>query len=215
MASNVNPDLVEFFMNHHTPGAIGLVGSSKGIYYAVRVAQKSLTKDGKVAKYNHCFLLDDLRWSHHGAGGAMAKAQYILESDYYIHPEHYQIRCGAQENWIAKWCDTSIEHAAVVNFGLNAAQRKEVLATALQLVDEQVKYTVAELIGTWLAIITLQLWKPNPFDAPHAMYCSSYARYCYRKAGRDFMGSSVSISNTAPEHIAQAAIAAGCLTVFS
>jgi hypothetical protein len=31
------------------------------------------------------------------------------------------------------------------------------------------------------------------------MYCSAFVRYCYKKAGADFVGRKVSIPNTSPK----------------
>jgi hypothetical protein len=39
-------------------------------------------------------------------------------------------------------------------------------------------------------------------------------RYCYKEAGRDFLGQEVSISNTTPEDIAQAGIKAGRMIIY-
>ena len=107
-----------------------------------------------------------------------------------------------------------MENAAVIDFGLSENEKDEVLATALQLVDEQVSYPIHELFGTWWAIITKKQWLPNPFDDPHAMYCSAFARYCYKEAGKDFLGNEISVSNTTPEDIAQAGIKAGALKIY-
>jgi hypothetical protein len=46
------------------------------------------------------------------------------------------------------------------------------------------------------------------------MYCSAFVRYCYEKAGADFLGPEVSVSNTTPEHIAQAGIETGKLVLY-
>jgi hypothetical protein len=46
------------------------------------------------------------------------------------------------------------------------------------------------------------------------MYCSSFGRFCYKEAGSDFIGSNISISNTTPEDIAQAAIKDGVIKLF-
>jgi hypothetical protein len=43
------------------------------------------------------------------------------------------------------------------------------------------------------------------------MYCSAFVRHCYKEAGVDFLGPEVSVSNTTPEHIAQAGIKTGKL----
>ncbi len=49
---------------------------------------------------------------------------------------------------------------------------------------------------------------------PHAMYCSAFVRYCYREAGKDFIGPEVSVSITTPEDIAQAGIKAGTIEIY-
>lgn len=47
------------------------------------------------------------------------------------------------------------------------------------------------------------------------MYCSAFVRHCYKKAGKDFIGPEISVSNTTPEHIARAGIKAGKLTMYA
>jgi len=41
------------------------------------------------------------------------------------------------------------------------------------------------------------------------MYCRAFVRHCYKKAGADFLARKVALSNTTPEHIAQAGIEVG------
>ena len=36
------------------------------------------------------------------------------------------------------------------------------------------------------------------------MYCSAFVRHCWREAGHDFVAPTIALSNTAPEHLAQA-----------
>jgi uncharacterized protein YfaT (DUF1175 family) len=107
-----------------------------------------------------------------------------------------------------------VENAAVIDFGLSEDQRDGILATALQLVDEQVLYPIQELLGTWWAIIAKKQWLKNSLDDPHAMYCSAFVRYCYREGGKDFLGNEISVSNTTPEDIARAGIKAGAIRIF-
>jgi hypothetical protein len=57
-------------------------------------------------------------------------------------------------------------------------------------------------------------WLPNPVDDSQAMYCSSFVRYCYTEARRDFLGPEISVSNTTPEEIAQAGIEAGAIKIY-
>jgi hypothetical protein len=46
------------------------------------------------------------------------------------------------------------------------------------------------------------------------MYCSAFLRYCYKEAGRDFLGPKISVSNTTPEDIAQAGIKGGAIGIY-
>jgi hypothetical protein len=211
----LNPKLLEFFATHYKPGVIGMVGTKGTFGMAIREAQSAVTADGEASLWSHCFIFGDLRLDRRGAGGAKSKSPYIYESDIKVNLFKVQLRNGAQENWIGKWCKENVENAAVIDFGLSEDQKDNILATALQLVDEQVLYPIHELLGTWWAIISKKQWLPNPVDDPHAMYCSAFTRYCYLEAGRDFIGSEISVSNTTPEDIAQSGIKAGAIRIYS
>ena len=210
----LNLQLLEFFTTYYKPGIIGIIGSKGTIGLAIREAQKAVTADGKASLWSHCFIFGDLRFDRRGAGSTKSKSPYIFESDLHVDLFKSQLRNGAQENWIGKYCRERVENAAVIDFGLSEDQRDNILATALQLVDEQVLYPIHELLGTWWAIITKRQWVPNPLDDPHAMYCSAFVRYCYKEAGRDFLGSEISVSNTTPEDIAKAGIKAGAIKIY-
>jgi hypothetical protein len=212
---DINPQLLRFFTEHYKPGINGIVGTKGTIGMAIREAQKAVTTDGETSLWSHCFIFGDLRLDRRGQGGTMSRSPYIFESDLKVDVFKPQLRNGAQENWIGKYCREKVENAGVIDFGLSEAERDNVLATALQLVDEQVLYPIHELLGTWWAIITKKEWLENPVDDPHAMYCSAFVRYCYKEAGADFLGPEVSVSNTTPEHIAQAGIKAGKLKLFT
>jgi len=200
---DVNERLLNFFTEHHKPGTIGLVGSNDPIGQAVREAQRAVTGNKKPSLWSHSFILGELRLDRRGPGNARSESPYIFESDLKIKLFKPQLRNGAQENWIGKWCGTTVENAALIDFGLSEDEKDDVLATALQLVDEQVLYPIQELLGTWWAIIARRQWLENPFNDPHAMYCSSFVRHCYQEAGRDFLGTEISVSNTTPEDIAR------------
>ncbi len=215
MVEELNPKLLEFFTWNYKPGIIGMVGTKERIGMAIREAQRAVRADGKASLWSHCFIFGDLRLDRKGQGGAKSKSPYLFESDLKINLLKSQIRNGAQENWIGKWCREEVENAAVIDFGLSSDQKEDILATALQLVDEQVLYPIHELLGTWWAIITKKQWLPNPVDDPHAMYCSAFVRFCYREARKDFMGPEVSVSNTTPEDIAQAGIKADGIKFYS
>jgi len=209
----INNRLLEFFVAHYKPGVIGLIGTKDVIGLAIRAAQKEMTEDGRASLWSHCFICGDLRLDRRGECNEITKSPYILESDLDLKPFKSLFRNGAQENWIGKWCGEKTEHAAVINFQLSDDERDRVLATALQLVHDQVLYPVQELIGTWFAIVMKKQWLPNPLDTQHALYCSAFVRHCYREAGRDFLADEVHVSNTTPEDIAQAGLKAGRLSV--
>ena len=211
---NINRRLLQFFTEHYKPGIIGVVGTNHTLGMAIREAQKKITPNGESSLWSHAFIFGDLRLDRRGPGGKTSRSPYIFESDLKVDAFKPQLRNGAQENWIGKHCRERVENAAVIDFGLSETQRDDILSTALHLIDEQVLYPIHELLGTWWAIITKREWLPNPVDDPHAMYCSAFVRHCYKEAEGDFLGQTVNISNTTPEHIAQAGINAGKLTLF-
>lgn len=211
---SINQQVLDFFTTNYKPGAIGIVGTNDLIGQAIRAAQCELTADKNPSKWSHCFLLGDLRYDRRGPGNSISKSPYIFESDVKIDILHPEVRNGAQENWVGKWCNETVENAAIINFNLPDSDYEGVLSIALQLVDEQVLYPIQGLLGTWLAIITHRQWAPNPFNDPHAMYCSSFVRYCYKQANRDFVSQTISISNTTPEDVARAGIKAGKMNLF-
>jgi hypothetical protein len=211
----LNQKLLKFFEENHKPGNIGLIGTTGPVGLAVREAQKHVTMDGKASLWSHCFIFGELRLDRRGPGKTKTKSPYLFESDLKVNLFKPQLRNGAQENWIGKWCVKMVENAGVIDFGLSESERENILATALQLVDEQVLYPIHELLGTWWSIIVKKQWLSNPLDDPHAMYCSAFVRFCYKKEGRDFLGKKISVSNTTPEDIAQAGLKAGAIRIYS
>jgi hypothetical protein len=208
------PQLLQFFTTRYKPGIIGIVATKGTIGSAIREAQKAVTVNGEASLWSHCFIFGELRLDRRGPNGGKSKSPYLFESDLKVDVFKPQLRNGAQENWIGKYCREKVENAAVIDFGLSEDQREDILATALQLVDEQVLYPIHELLGTWWAIIAKKQWLPNPVDDPHAMYCSAFVRHCYKEAGKDFIGPEVSVSNTTLEDIAQAGIKAGAIEIY-
>ena len=212
--AGLNESLLNFFMDNYRPASIGLVGTRDPVGLAIRQSLRALREDGKPSSWSHCFLLGDLRWDRRGPQRGKSRSLYIFESDIQISLYYPQLRNGAQESWVGKWCTERVENAAVVDFELTEAEREDVLSFALQLVDEQAYYPLQELIGTWWSIISKRQWQPNWLDDPHALYCSAFVRHCYREAGKDFGGAEVSLSNTTPEDIAQRGIESGKLLRF-
>ncbi len=160
----LNRRLLDFFTSNYEPGIIGIVGAKGTIGMAIREAQRAVIVDKRPSLWSHCFIFGDLRLDRRGAGGAKSKTPYIFKSDIQANLFKGQLRNGAQENWIGKWCKEKVEDAAVIDFGLSEDQKDDILATALQLVDGQVLYPIQELLGTWWAIIAKKQWFPNPID---------------------------------------------------
>jgi hypothetical protein len=210
-AKQLDPELVRFFSRHYRPAAIGLVGTSDPVGRAIRKAQRTITRNGQPSLWSHCFLLGDIRTDRRGRNGALSRSIYIIESDLHADRSALQLRNGAQENWVGKWCVERVEHAAVLHFPATLRQRRLIIATALQLAGDQLLYPVAGLLGTWMAIVGHCRWLANPLFSPHALYCSAFVRHCYREAGCDFSGSHAALSNTAPEDLARAGIKSGTL----
>jgi len=210
----IDNEILRFFTKHHKLAAIGLIGTNDPVGIAIRNAQRSITADGNPSCWSHCFLFGSLRLDRRKKDGETSLSPYIFESDLQADLKRPLLMNGAQENWIGKWCGRNVEHVACIHFSLLPDERDEILATALQLVSDQVRYPVHELLGTWWSIIINEQWKPNPLESPHAMHCSSFVRYCYKTAKRDFLDHSVSISNTTPEDIARAGTQADVITLL-
>jgi len=180
----MNQELYRFFVANYGRGRVVLVGTSDLIGEAIGVAQRSLTPDGEPSLWSHVFIFGEMRPDRRGPDSATGRNPYLFENDLHIDPLRVQVCNGAQENCIGKWCRDEVAHSAVLDFDLSQPEQDAVLGAALQLCDERLQYPILELVGTWLAIITERVWAPNPFDDPHAMYCSVFARYCYQQAGR-------------------------------
>ena len=200
--NRTHDDLLAFLADNYRRGGVVLIGAKDPVGLAIRECQRPLTphKD-RPSLWSHVFLFGELRPTRRGLGQSVVRAPYIFESDLHFSFWTQQLRNGAQENWVGKWCGDEVEHAAVLDFGLTADEADRVLGMALQLCDEEVQYPLGELVGTWFAMVTGRVWAPNPLDDPHAMYCSAFVRYCFASAGKDFLPPAVASSNTAPEHI--------------
>ncbi len=100
----LNDKLLKFFTEHYKLGKIGLIGTDDTIGIAIREAQRAVTADGKASLWSHCFIFGELRLDRRGSGGTNTKSPYIFESDLKVNLFKPQLRNGAQENWIGKWC---------------------------------------------------------------------------------------------------------------
>jgi len=183
----------EFFERYAAPGRVGLIGGPELINRLIMRAQRHLNEEHEWSHWSHAFLLQGRRHDGH---------HWVVESDLDIKPKH--IRLGVQENRAAKYFDDSKNTSvAILDFGLTPEQEQRVLAGALELVAEGIRYSLREIAGTVWAMRHAG-WCPqeNRLAQEQAFYCSSFVRHVFAEAGLDLAGG-IAEKNTAPEHIAR------------
>jgi hypothetical protein len=198
----MNQALTDFFARHYAPGRVGLVGATDLIGSLIRKGQAGLTPHGKPSRWSHAFLLGERRDDGRSDGST-----YIYESDLKVSVTDWQVKNGAMESRLTKWCRDDIEHACVLGMELAASERDRLIRQALQYAyDEQhLRYPVGELFGTLWAVLTRRLSKRNIFDDKHAVQCSTFVRMCYRHIGRDPLNDAVDLTHTNPEALYRSA----------
>jgi len=204
IGGDVNAELYEWLCGHYQRGRVVVCGDATLVGKAVRFGQRGLTADGRDSRWSHTFIMGDVRPDRRALAGQVTRSPYLFESDFAMNPRKKQLKSGAQESWLGKWCHTQVTHVAVLDLEPDDETADAVCATALQLVDEQMRYPLAGILDTWWAIVRGKTWKANPKHSRNAMYCSAFVRFCWQQAGRDFVSPDIALSNTAPEHIAQA-----------
>jgi len=186
----------EFFERHAAPGRVCLVGGPELINRLISRAQRHLNDEHAWSRWSHAFLLQGRRHDGH---------HWVIESDLDIKRKH--IRLGVQENRLSKYFDdTKNTSVVIIDFGLTPEQEKRVLAGALGLVSEGIRYSLREIAGTVWAM-RHPGWCPqeNRLAQEQAYYCSSFVRHVFTMAGVDLAGG-IAEKNTAPEHIASSAL---------
>jgi len=199
----MNPQALGFFRQHYLPGRICLVGCADLIYMAIREGQRKLTTDGKPSKWNHTFIMGSTR-----DDGRTDGSIYILESDLQVSVQEWQVKNGAMESRLVKWCRDDIEHAAVLGIDLSSSEKSSIVRKGLELAydENHLRYPVGELFGTFWAIITGRLSQKNIFDLDYAVQCSTLVGMCYKSIGKDIVVSSIDPTNLTPELIYQSPI---------
>ena len=183
----------EFFERHAAPGRVCLVGGPELINRLISRAQRHLNAEHEWSRWSHAFLLQGRRHDGH---------HWVVESDLDI--KHKHIRLGVQENRASKYFDDATNSSvAILDFGLTAEQEKRVLANALELVSEGIRYSLREIAGTvWAMRHPGWCPKENKLAQEQAFYCSSFVRHVFGEAGID-LASGIDEKNTAPEHLAR------------
>ncbi len=186
----------EFLLRHAAPGRIGLVAGGDVISHLIRTAQSPLTRDGHRSLWSHAFIFSerrsDGRW-------------WVIESD--LDMRYKQMRLGVQENRIDRYFDADeFPNLAVLDFGLDDAQTRQVVTAGLDLLSGLTSYSLSELIGTMFAMRSRRLRKrDNLLAREGALYCSAMVQHCYVAAGLHLLPE-VSGKNLAPHDIADSAL---------
>lgn len=182
----------DFLLRHAAPGRIGLVAGGDVISDLIRKAQAPLTYDGHRSLWSHAFIFSerrsDGRW-------------WVIESD--LDLRYKQMRLGVQENRIDRYFDAeAFPNLAVLDFGLDDTQSRQVLTAGLDLLSGLTSYSLSELIGTMFAMHSRRLRKRDNLLAKEgALYCSAMVQHCYVAAGIHLLPG-VSGKNLAPHDIA-------------
>lgn len=185
-----------FLLRHAAPGRIGLVAGGDVISHLIRTAQSPLTRDGHRSLWSHAFIFSerrsDGRW-------------WVIESD--LDMRYKQMRLGVQENRIDRYFDADeFPNLAVLDFGLDDAQTRQVVTAGLDLLSGLTSYSLSELIGTLFAMRSRRLRKrDNLLAREGALYCSAMVQHCYAVAGLHLLPE-VSGKNLAPHDIADSAL---------
>ena len=186
----------DFLLRHAAPGRIGLVAGNDLISDLIRDAQSPLTRDGRSSLWSHAFIFSerrsDGRW-------------WVIESD--LDMRYKQMRLGVQENRIDRYFDADeFPNLAVLDFGLDDAQTRQVVSAGLDLLSGLTSYSLSELIGTLFAMRSRRLRKrDNLLAREGALYCSAMVQHCYAAAGLHLLPE-VSGKNLAPHDIADSAL---------
>ena len=181
-----------FLLKHAAPGRIGLCAGGDGISKLIRKAQAPLTDDGHRSLWSHAFLFSERR-----SDGQW----WVIESD--LDVRYKQMRLGVQENRLSRYFDAeAFPNIAVLDFGLDDTQTRQVLTAGLDLLSGLTSYSLSELVGTMLAMYSTRLRRrENLLAKEGALYCSAMVQHCYAAAGVDLLPG-VGGKNLAPHDLA-------------
>lgn len=191
---NGSIDPAAFLAEHAKAGRVGLVAGRTWIDRAIQRSQRSLNESGGPTRWAHAFVFEGLR-----ADGY----HWVIESDLELHRKH--IRLGVQENRAVKYADAkATERIAILDFGLTDEQAGRVVAAGLELVASRARYSIRELMGTYLALKRPDLRsQPNVLARDGAFYCSALVQHLFRSVGLD-LAPGLDSKNTTPEDLSRA-----------
>ena len=187
----------EFLEKYASAGRVGLVCGTFRVDKLIRRAQRHVDENKEWSLWSHALLFQGERADGH---------HWVIESDLDVHHKH--IRLGAQENRVAKYFDeASFPHLAVLDFGLDAAQSRQVVREGLELVAGRVRYSLRELLGTLVALRVPSLRsRENRLARDNSFYCSAFIQHLFAKCGIDLVPK-VEVKRNTPEDLFRSPLA--------
>ena len=181
----------EFLERYAHPGRVGLSTGITLLDKAIARAERHTTGSGNWGLWSHAFLFQGKRHDGH---------HWVIESDVQVNRKH--VRLGVQENRISKYFDENLYTTlAVMDFSLAGDTVATLLREGLELVSRRARYSLRELIGTYIALHDPKLRsKGNPMARDSSMYCSAFVQHLFSKAAIE-LAPGVHGKNTTPEDI--------------
>jgi hypothetical protein len=183
----------EFLEKYAQPGRVGLAGGSSLIDKAIRQAERRIDPGQQPSLWSHAFLFEGRRTDGQ---------HWVIESDLEIHSKH--IRLGVQENRVAKYFDEKCyPYLAVLDFGLTPEQTVALLGEGLGMVASRVRYSIRELIGTYMRLRRPALRaQDNPLARERSLFCSAFVTHVFRRVAVD-LAPGLNDKHTTPEDISR------------
>jgi hypothetical protein len=183
----------DFLEGYARPGCVGLACGTSLIDRAIARAERHVDEGKCWGQWTHAFMFSERRADKH---------LWVVESDLQIYHKHIQL--GVQENRSSKYYDEgAYTSLAVLDFGLDEEWTRQLVTEALDMVANRARYSLRELVGTWLALKRPGLrQKSNLLARDHCFFCSAFVQFLFRQIGVD-LAPGVNIKNTTPEDIAR------------
>jgi len=183
----------DFLEGYARPGYVGLASGTTLIDRVIARAERHIDSDMAWGQWTHAFVFSERRSDKH---------LWVVESDLQICRKHIQL--GVQENRSSKYFDASLYSSlAVLDFGLSDELTLKLTTEALELVANRARYSLRELIGTFIALRRPALReRSNLLAREHCFYCSALVQYLFRQVGVD-LTPTLDVKNTTPEDIAR------------
>ncbi|HYV31692.1 MAG TPA: hypothetical protein VEO53_11380 [Candidatus Binatia bacterium] len=183
----------QFLGRYAKPGCVGLCQGTSLADKLILRAERRLDASGRPGCWSHAFFFEGLRAD---------RQHWIIESDLQVQKKH--IRLGVQENRIAKYFDETLYPTlAVLDFGLSPEQVDGLVREGLELVATRARYSLRELVGTYLALRLPELrGRENLLARDRSFFCSAFVHHLFRKAGID-LAPGLDVKHTTPEDLSR------------